>query len=442
MGAKGERMKTEAQATHSGIHCVALPLVSPAASRKLQLSFLAVCVGFLFSSRTVYVLISARWLNISTEPGVFAGFGIAAALGLAVVLNAFGKRTHPSRRTLALRPFQWVVLYLAFSGCSLLWSASVSASSSTLYWCGLVCDVGVVVLLLRAGDAECVAHSLMRGFIAGACVLAVIAWIMPAASDLRLGDLEYFNTNQIGNLCALSLLMCTLLSTRGDGVWRGVNWFLAFTLFRSMSKSTLIAFAACLLYRLVCDSSVSRGKKWLLSAAVLVVTLSFWGLLSAYYDVYTTAGNQAETLTGRTAIWAWTLDAGLSKPWFGNGFDAMWKVAPPFGGDLFEARHAENELLQQFFAYGICGVVLLVGVYGSLYRRIRTLPRSSERSALTAFLVFVLVRGLAEAEPFDLLLPLWLVTVLAVLAEGEIKSEERIPAERAPATEMKALPAC
>src|ERR1035441_5380206 len=76
-------------------------------------------------------------------------------------------------------------------------------------------------------------------------------------------------------------------------------------------------------------------------------------LLDAYFGVYTSAGNQAETLTGRTAIWAWALDAGLSHPWLGNGFDAMWKVAPPFGSELFEARHAENEILQQFFAYEI-----------------------------------------------------------------------------------------
>jgi O-antigen ligase len=94
-------------------------------------------------------------------------------------------------------------------------------------------------------------------------------------------------------------------------------------------------------------------------------------------------------------------------------------VAPPFGGDLFEARHAENELLQQFFSYGACGIVLLAGVYGCLYRRIRKIPRNPERAALTAFLVYVLVRGAAEAEPFDLLLPLWLIAALAFLLERD-----------------------
>ena len=98
---------------------------------------------------------------------------------------------------------------------------------------------------------------------------------------------------------------------------------------------------------------------------------------------------------------------------------------PPFGGDLFEARHAENELLQQFFAYGVCGIVLLVGVYVSLYKKARVLARGSERSALTAFLVFVVVRGFAEAEPFDLLLPLWLITALALLMQARLEPEQQ-----------------
>lgn len=412
--------------------------VLPVESRISVLAFLA---GFLFSSRTAYVLVSARWLNIGTESGVVAGFVIALFLALAVTLSAFGANAHRVGWIFALRPFRWVLLYLAFSGCSLLWSASTSATSSGIYWCGLAGDVCIVALLVRTGDVGVVVHSILKGFIAGTCLLAVIAWMMPVALDLRLGDIDFFNTNQIGNLCALAWLMCSLLGSRSDSVWPIVPWLLAITLIRSLSKSTLLAFVACLLYRLIRDSSVSLKKKWLLGVVAFVLTLSFWGLLSAYYDVYTTEGNQAETLTGRTAIWAWTLDAGLSKPWFGNGFDAMWKVAPPFGGELFEARHAENELLQQFFAYGVCGVALLVGIYGSLYRRIRALPRSSERSALTVFLIFVVVRGLTEAEPFDLLLPLWLVTSLSILATRGRESEMRIPAESAPAPGLNILPA-
>jgi hypothetical protein len=391
-------------------------------------SALAACIGVFFSCRTIFVLVSARWLGVGTFAGVFAGLSISAALLLASSLCAFGHNAYSSSWIVRVRPFQWIVLYLAFTGSSLVWSGTASRLGSAGYWIGLVSDVGIIFLLFRGCDAACAAHSLMKGFIAGTCVLATIAWIMPVETDLRLGDIEYFNTNQIGNLCALAVLMCALLVFRGGGQWRIPAWFLGITLFRSLSKSTLIAFIACQAYLLLCDGTMSRRRKWWLVVGSAAVAICFWGLLDAYFGVYTSAGNQAETLTGRTAIWAWALDAGLSHPWLGNGFDAMWKVAPPFGSELFEARHAENELLQQFFAYGVCGIVLWAGVYGSLYRRLRLLLLDSERFILTAFLVFAMVRGLAEAEPFDLVFPLWLITVIALLVKRELQLE-RHPSE-------------
>lgn len=407
-----------------------------------KFSLLAACAGFLFSTRVAFALISARGLNMGSEAGVVAGFLSAVLIGVAALMNAFGRDSHPVSLALKSGLLRWVLLYLAFSGCSLLWSASTSAGSSAVYWGALVCDVGTVVVLVRASGSVSTAHCLLKGFIAGTCVLAAVAWMMPATPDLRLGDADYFNTNQIANVCAFSVLMCSLLSSRGDRMVRVIPWFLTITLFRSLSKATLIAFGASILYRLLRDSSMSRGRKWSLAAATVVLALVFSSLIGAYYDVYTTEGNQAETLTGRTAIWAWTLDASLSRPWFGNGFDAMWKVAPPFGGSLFEARHAENELLQQFFAYGACGIVLLAGIYGSFYRGVRALPRGAERSALMAFLIFVLVRGLAEAEPFDLLLPLWLVTTFAFLVGGATQPEKSFTILDAREQDLGGLPVC
>jgi len=98
--------------------------------------------------------------------------------------------------------------------------------------------------------------------------------------------------------------------------------------------------------------------------------------------------------------------------------------------------------LQQFFAYGVCGVVLLVGIYGSLYQRFRALPRGPERTALTAFLIFVVIRGLAEAEPFDLLLPLWLVAAFALLPPRGAPQQTSFHSEPAPEAGRKVFSAC
>ena len=308
-----------------------------------------------------------------------------------------------------------MLIFLMFSCCSLLWSGTVSMTASMAYWCGMAADVLMVLLLIRAAAVRDVAHSLMKGFVWGACCIALIAWIIPASSDLRLGDEEFFNANQIGFECAFAFFMAQYLMRSKDGKWTLAAVVLAVTLLRSLSKTTIVAFVLSESYLLIHDRSISRKTKLLTTSAAVVVILLFWTLLEAYYDVYTNTGNQAETLTGRTAIWAYVLNASFDLPWFGHGFDSMWKIIPPFGPDRFEARHAENELLQQFYAYGLVGVSMLAGLYGSLYRQFRLLRDGPLKVLFTSMLLFIIVRGFAEAEPFDLQLPLWAIVLMSVL---------------------------
>ena len=387
-----------------------------------NITLTAGALGFLFSARTVLVLITARWLNWGTEPGVIAGIAAEFALLFMATFQACGPNVRPTVWMFRLPPVRFVLLFLAFSCCSLAWSETTSKLSSFIYWGQLAADVAIVFLLLRSATVVDTAHSIMKGYIAASLLLAAVAWLIPASSDLRLGDLDYFNTNQIANLCAMAVFLTQFLASRKDGRWRLSLFFLTLTLLRSMSKATLIAFLLSQGVMLWLDNSMTRKKKTALFCAALVLLLAFGGLFESYYNVYLSAGNQATTLTGRTGIWIYSLNAGIEKPWIGNGIDSMWKVAPPFGPELFEARHAENELLQQFFAYGIVGIVMLVGIYGSHYRAIRNLPRGSTRTVLIGLLLFIIIRGLAEAEPFDLLLPLWSIILISAYLGPKTRS--------------------
>lgn len=385
-----------------------------------QLSGIAFVVGFFFSFRLSIVLISVNLFG--TEPSV----GTAVSLGLDVLMLALAcfsslgvvHRTFSSM--LRLSTVRWIAIFLAVSCCSLAWSDTASLLTSTAYWCGLFADVAIVVLLLRSDSTIRVSHSLMKGFIWSACCLAILAWIMPAQTDLRLGDEQFFNTNEIGNLCAIAIFFTQFLIRRNDGKWRAALFLLVLTLFRSLSKTTLVAFLVSEGFLVIWDRSIRRKTKILLIFSAIAITLVFWGLFVNYYDIYTTAGNQAETLTGRTAIWLYVVNAVQDHPWtlwIGHGFDSWWNVVPPFGSDKFEARHAENEILQQFYAYGVVGVVMLGGLYGSLYRQIRSLSRGPVRILFQSILLFTLVRGLAEADSFDLILPLWAVMMFSLLME-------------------------
>src|ERR1700686_5522291 len=114
-----------------------------------------------------------------------------------------------------------------------MWSATASPWASTVYWWGTASDVAIVIVLLRAGPLSRDANSLMKGFVWGACCIALIAWVMPKQYDLRLGNEDFFNSNQIANDCAFALLFATFLMRRKEWKVGLVTLFLAVTLLRS-----------------------------------------------------------------------------------------------------------------------------------------------------------------------------------------------------------------
>jgi O-antigen ligase len=375
--------------------------------------FLAFCVGFYFAARAIAAVFLVRVAGVEPQAAagatLFSNFLLLGFVGLSVM----GLGRSETDSVFHLTDVRWVWLFLGFSGCSLLWSETASPGVSAAYWCGIASDVMVVILLLRSHPAPVAAESLMKGFVWGSCFIAVISWVMPSQYDMRLGDEDYFNANTIGNLCAFGVFFAQYLMRARKGRWGFATFFLAVTLTRSLSKTAIVAFLISEGYVLIQDRVMSRRTKAYVLIGVTVVVFAFWGLFEAYYDIYTTYGNQSETLTGRTAIWAYVIDAAPSKPWIGHGFDSMWKVVPTFG--TFEARHAENEVLEQVYCYGAAGLVLLCGLYGSLYWKIRKFSGHSHRVNFIGLLLFVIVRGLAEAEPFDLLFPLWAIVLVTSL---------------------------
>lgn len=377
-----------------------------------RVAMLPGAIGFFFSFRLVIVLLSVRVFQADAQAGVMVSVGLNLLLFVLVAFHSFGPRQTSIRSAFRVPCFRWVLIFLAFSACSLLWTVALSRSAALAFWCAMAADVAMVVLLLRTGPEERMASALMKGYVVGACLIAMLAWLLPSQSDLRLGDEELLGPNQIGYACAFAVFFAQYLIRRGATEWKIPAALLAITLLRSLSKTTIVAFVLAQLFLLVRDSSISRKSKILFVVATCLVIAIFWNLLGAYYEVYSNAGNQAETLTGRLGIWAFILDKAIEQPWMGHGFHSVWKVIPPF--EDFEARHAHNELLQQFYAYGVVGVIMLAGLYGSFYRQIRMLRVGPLRTLLVGLLLFVLVRGLADTEAFDLSLPLWTITLIGL----------------------------
>lgn len=386
-------------------------------------------VGFYFAFRTMAVLVSVRIFGAEPQTGTGINIVVDYFLLLMTAFCSVGNTRYPFRQTAKLPGVRWALLFLGFSCCSLLWSSTASLTNSIAYWCAMTADFLIVAMLLRTGPLTEVCGSLMSGFIWGACTVALVAWLMPAQSDLRLGDEELLGPNQIGYVCAFAFFLAQYLMRKKKGNWGAPALLLAITLLRTLSKTTIAAFVVGQGFLLIGDKSISRRTKIIAALAAFAMLAIFWGLLASYYDVYTNAGNQSETLSGRLGIWAYFLAEAVQQPWIGHGFDSAWKVIPPFGPDQFEAAHAHNEILQQFYAYGLVGIVIFIGIYSSIYRHIRRLTAGPVKTFFLAFLLFVLVRGIADTERFDLSLPLWAIVMISLLVEHARVTEDDAIAE-------------
>jgi hypothetical protein len=377
-------------------------------------------VGFYLSFRVFIMLLAVRWFWLEADSGVAINLILNYLLLGFVLFNWPPGANDRLFALLKLPPVRWVMLFLGFSCLSLLWSSTASLSAAVAFWGGMAADTAMMMVFLIGDDPERVAGSVMKGFVWGACLVAVIAWILPAQSDLRLGDEELLGPNQIGWVCGFALYFAQYLIRSKDGKWRMMAGFLAVTLLRSLSKTAIVAVVISQVYLLLFDRAMSRrAKVWLVIGSIVTLAV-FSSLLSSYYTVYTTAGNSPETLTGRLGIWAYILDEAVQQPWAGHGFHSVWKVIPSFGE--FEARHAHNEWLQQFYAYGVVGLVLLIGLYGSLWRYLRRLPKQEPmRVFFNSMILLVLVRGITDTEPFDLSLPLWAITLIAALVAQRLE---------------------
>src|ERR1700691_1292502 len=129
--------------------------------REAQPNWLAFAPGLFFSSRVIIVLFSVRVLGTAPSAGAELSLLLGLLLLLVVCFHSLGYAQHTLGSMLQLSSIRWVLAFLVFSFCSLAWSATVSLPTSVAFWCGLVVDVAIVVVLLRSGSMTGISHSLI-----------------------------------------------------------------------------------------------------------------------------------------------------------------------------------------------------------------------------------------------------------------------------------------
>ena len=352
------------------------------------------------------------FLLFQSKPQLGAGTTIGVTLAWLMIIFGYSVVNPPSRRDQPTfpKPLCWIAMYLALGVASLIWTEAGSVAVAACYWSATAADVIIIYVLLCYEPVEQRAFGIMYGFISGAAAVALIAWVIPATADMRLGQEEFLHPNLIGFQFAIAALFAGFLAQENKrSTWLAGAFVV--TLIRTLSKGAIAGFAFAGLYFLVRGLKLSARARFYIGLASTVVLLGFWGLLETYIDLYT-QGSNLETLTGRTYIWTQSLEIAAEKPWFGHGFDSFRWLFPPFND--FQPWQAHNEVIQQFFAYGVVGILVVVGAYWAFYRQARLCTRAPLRSLAIAMLILTLVRGLVDTDRFELCFPLWLMTLLAV----------------------------
>jgi exopolysaccharide production protein ExoQ len=383
------------------------PTDAPPTSQRSGFLLLPVTIGFLYAFRACLTIL---WFQ--DEPQIASIVNVALSFSLLTAAALFNIGSTPSIPSSSFHTstLRWIAAFLCLNLISLFWTAG-PLDAALSFWAAWAADVATIWFLLRDGSAQDRTAAVMKGFIWGASAVAIVAWSLPAMPDLRLGDDVFLHPNFIGMICVLGTLMALYLA-HDDTRWRWPAAWLTLTLVRSISKTSIVAFLIAMTFYLFKDKSISRSTKIKITATGIVILSALSGLLAKYFDLYTESIDPS-TLTGRTIIWAATWEYAIKKPIFGYGFYAYRFIIPPFG--TFEATHAHNELLQQFFALGALGVVLVIGIYCSIFRQIRRAPSSRLKTLAATLLIFAILHGVTDTLPFDLSFPLWLMAMLSIL---------------------------
>jgi exopolysaccharide production protein ExoQ len=395
-------------------------------------------VGFFFSFRFAVTYIA---FQANPRAGTITIMSCSALLLAASAIYTFGDSDFSIRSIVKNLTLRWLLAYLLLSGVSLSWTAAESLTDAAGLWMGMLIESATVFLLLWGPAVSDRIDALFQGYISGVLALAVVAWTGPTLPDLRIGDYDFLHPNMIGMNCALAFLLARHLIKR-QRAWAWACLALAMTLLRSISKTSIIALCIAEGIHLIRETSITTKRKIQIISIVMIVTAMFASLLGTYIQDYATlgSGTQVETLTGRTAIWATAFFLAIEKPWIGHGFYSLRALMPAFDNGNFEPWHAHNELLQEFFEYGVLGIIVTIGTYRSLFYAAKRVLKSQSSSALatstlpntappnslrsyhklvTVILLFTIIHGLTESMNFGLTIPLWLFAALAIALEQQ-----------------------
>jgi O-antigen ligase len=314
----------------------------------------------------------------------------------------------------------WALIFLAWSGASILWTYADNRGSALGYWGELFILTSSVMLMMRFGDREQVATRAFDGIFWGMLLVVLIVLFTGTTSGGRLGDPDLLHPNAIGRESAVALLLGFYSfrhsKTKGRKIALALGSIVLFVaLIGTVSKTSVAGFfAAMIVYAMLSQPAATRFR---IAAVILLAALTAMPFTAGKLEEYSQSnrGQAVETVSGRTPLWSDTWQMIQERPLIGYGYLSF----RDYGPQIFNVRvvHAHNEVLNIWFTLGILGLGITCMLYGSFARnawKARRSPHSMKQANLAlAILVLCLVRSLTEADTRSLVFQLPLMVFLA-----------------------------
>ncbi len=246
-------------------------------------------------------------------------------------------------------------------------------------------------------------------------VLACIAWVFLVPDYGLHNDAAhagawrgiFFHKNRTGRVMVFCLAIIIAAWING-GISKSVLTFLGalalLVIVGTTSQATLLG-TLVLIGGLIAMRMV-RGKALTSALATLVVLAIAWHgalIIATSYEVILEAMGRDASLTGRTDIWAYTLDWAFKRPFTGYGYDAFWNGELSPGAQYaanWDTPHSHNSWIEVLIALGFPGVFLIMGVMLLMMFRAIILARYYPSPAPATFIILIgfsmLTIGMAE----------------------------------------------
>ena len=332
----------------------------------------------------------------------------------------------------------WIVLLLLYAGISTLWSDFHWVSFKR--WIKAVGEFGLVlVVLTEPKPSEALVTMIRRGSFILIPLSVLLIKYYPDLGKLYgqwEGDAAYsgvaVNKNFLGILCMICglIFVWSLFTARkrmdGYHLKKEVLQYILllgmiFWLFiKADSATSFVCFilGCCI----VVGTGLPVVKKNVSHIGTFIfVTIGVFLLFEATFDVsklVISSMGRDMTLTGRTELWSLLIDM-QTNPLIGTGFESFWlgeRAQKLWDIYWWRPNEAHNGYLETYLNLGWIGLLLLLGVIISCWRKIRRriIAGSDFVRLQLAFFCIALLYNITEAG-FRELTPMWFMFLLIVV---------------------------